>query len=136
MSKPSTGPPQALISRIDYLPRLLKRLPESLPLDPPESPYQFYLDEDRVADAGTVYPVIGRAFELSFGTWKSRDAVVRIEERGSRVVALAPFLKSAIKRMSARERETFTEAWIDRWSRQQRTAGHLFPRRPEDANLI
>ncbi|KAJ6563873.1 hypothetical protein B0H19DRAFT_1067479 [Mycena capillaripes] len=108
----ATGPPQALIYRIDYLQDLLKHLPSSLPLDPPESLYQFYLDEDWAADAGTVFPVAGRALELSFDTWK-KDSMVKFTERGSRVAALGPFLKSVLKRMMAGERVAFETAWID-----------------------
>ncbi|KAJ7927358.1 hypothetical protein B0H13DRAFT_2312562 [Mycena leptocephala] len=53
--KASTGPPQALIYCIEHLQQLLKHLLSSLLLDPAESLYQFYIDEDRVADAGTVF---------------------------------------------------------------------------------
>jgi hypothetical protein len=104
-SRPSKGPPQALISRIDYLQKLLKHLPTSLPLDPQDSMYRFYLDEDRVADARTVFPEAGWALEISFGTWKK--AAMRFEERGARITALGPFLKAAVKRMSPGKREAF-----------------------------
>ncbi|KAJ6449476.1 hypothetical protein C8R45DRAFT_917279 [Mycena sanguinolenta] len=129
MSKPSAGPPQALIPRINYLQSLLQHLPQTLPLDPPESTCQFYIDEDRVADAGTVYPIVGRALELSFGTWKSRDAAVRFEERGLRVAALGPFLKEAVKRMTANERGTFEEAWIGRLVQAAKDSGASLPPR-------
>ncbi|KAJ7692093.1 hypothetical protein B0H17DRAFT_1061886 [Mycena rosella] len=125
-TKPSTGPPQALISRIDHLQRLLNHLPLSLPLDPVESNYQFYLDEDKVAEAGTVFPIAGRALELSFGTWK-RGSVLRFEERGTRLAALGPFLKNVVKRMSAGERENFKIAWIDRLVTAATESGAVIP---------
>ncbi|KAJ6565988.1 hypothetical protein B0H10DRAFT_2112089, partial [Mycena sp. CBHHK59/15] len=120
--KASTGPPQALIYRIEHLQQLLKHLPSSLPLDPAESLYQFYEGEDRVANAGTVFPVAGRALELSFGTWE-RDAVVKFTERGSRVTALGPFLKNVVKRMTPSERVSFEKAWIGRLLQAAKDSG-------------
>ncbi|KAJ6619927.1 hypothetical protein B0H10DRAFT_2024078 [Mycena sp. CBHHK59/15] len=111
--KASTGPRQALIYHIEHLQQLLEHLPSSLPLDPAESLYQFYIDEDHVADAGTVFPVAGRALELSFGTWE-RDAVVKFTERGSRVAALGPFLKSV-------------KAWISRLLQAAKDSGTAIP---------
>ncbi|KAJ7702058.1 hypothetical protein B0H14DRAFT_2648180 [Mycena olivaceomarginata] len=124
--RPSTGSPQALIYRIEYLQKLLKHLPLSLPLDPEDSAYRFYLDEDRVAEAGTVFPEAGRALEISFGTWK-RDVVLKFEERGARVMALAPFLKAVVKRMSAGEREAFENAWIERLIKAAKESGAVVP---------
>ncbi|KAJ6626825.1 hypothetical protein B0H10DRAFT_1941463 [Mycena sp. CBHHK59/15] len=80
-TKVSTGPPQALISCIEYLQKLLLHLPTTLPLDPPDSLYQFYLDEDRVADGG-VFPTASRALELSFRTWKNGGSNVWFVEQG------------------------------------------------------
>ncbi|KAJ7222719.1 hypothetical protein C8J57DRAFT_1253667 [Mycena rebaudengoi] len=125
-TKPATGPPQALISRINHLQNLLKHLPNSLPLNPPQSNYQFYVDEDRVADAESVFPVAARALELSFGTWK-RDTVVKFEERGARLKALGPFLKAVVKRMTPREREDFQAAWIDRLVNAAKESGAVIP---------
>ncbi|KAJ7035961.1 hypothetical protein C8F04DRAFT_1181741 [Mycena alexandri] len=44
--KAVTGPPRELIARIEYLRDLLKYLPDSLPVDPADSPYRFCLDPD------------------------------------------------------------------------------------------
>ena len=38
--------PASLINRINYLHQLLKELPESLPLDPSDSTFQFGFDEE------------------------------------------------------------------------------------------
>jgi hypothetical protein len=124
--RPATGPSQELVSRIDYLQKLLKHLPLSLPLDPAESPYQFYLNEDEVATAGTTYPAAERALQLSFeiGT---RDSLVKFKERGSRVNALGPFLKRAVKRMTSSERDLFQKAWVDRLVRAAKDSGAAIP---------
>ncbi|KAJ6453009.1 hypothetical protein C8R47DRAFT_997886 [Mycena vitilis] len=143
-SKASTGPPQALIYRIEYLQQLLKHLPLSLPVDPPESLYQFYLDEDRITETGgAVYPVASRALEMSFGTWRDRNAAVKFTERGSCVVALGPFLKKVIRRLSPSERDSFEDAWIGRLIDAAKTSGATIPprtskgrvREPEEEEL-
>ncbi|KAJ6462549.1 hypothetical protein C8R45DRAFT_940802 [Mycena sanguinolenta] len=87
--KPSTGPPQALIERINYLGRLLTHLPTTLPAGPTNAPYRFFLDEDWVIFAG-------------------------FQERGARVQALIPFLKALVKQMNPGERETFEAGWMDK----------------------
>ncbi|KAJ7811455.1 hypothetical protein B0H13DRAFT_2383893 [Mycena leptocephala] len=125
-NRPSTGPPQALVARMEYFQKLLKHLPLSLPLEREDSTYRFYLDEDRIADAGSVFPEAGRALEISFGTWKM-GAVVRCKERGARVAALGPFLKGAVKRMSASERVSFEEAWINRLIQAVKDSGAAVP---------
>ncbi|KAJ7683487.1 hypothetical protein B0H14DRAFT_3535140 [Mycena olivaceomarginata] len=127
-NKPSTGPPQALVARIDYLQKLLKHLPLYLTLEREDSTYRFYLDEDRVADVGSVFPETGRASETSFGTWRmGAGAVVRFEERGARVAALGPFLKGTVKRMSASERVSFEEAWISSLIQAAKDSGATIP---------
>jgi hypothetical protein len=63
---PLTGPSQALIERINYLKTLLSGLPQTLPLEPLDSQYRFYLDEDSVGVAGTVFPEASHALEVSF----------------------------------------------------------------------
>ncbi|KAJ7685883.1 hypothetical protein B0H17DRAFT_1137361 [Mycena rosella] len=124
--RPSTGPPQALIERIDYLQSLINHLPTTLPLDPPESLYQLYLDEDCVTDCGTVFPVVGHALELSFETWK-RASVLRFKERGSRLNALGPFLKMVVKRMTPSEHVAFETSWIDRLLQAAKDSGAAIP---------
>ncbi|KAJ7861523.1 hypothetical protein B0H14DRAFT_2575883 [Mycena olivaceomarginata] len=82
-NKPLTGPPQALVARIDYLQKLLKHLPLSLTLEREDSTYRFYLDEDRVADVGSVFPEAGRASETLLGTRRmGAGAVARDHESG------------------------------------------------------
>jgi hypothetical protein len=81
-AKPSTGPPQALLACIKYLGQLLEHLPSTIPENPSELSYPFYLDEDCIPDTGTVFPEAGWALEISFGTWKSRDTPVIFSECG------------------------------------------------------
>ncbi|KAJ7347601.1 hypothetical protein DFH08DRAFT_960902 [Mycena albidolilacea] len=126
-AKPSTGPPQALLARIKYLGQLLKHLPSTIPENPSESPYRFYLNEDRIADTGTVFPEAGQALEISFGTWKSRDAPVIFSERGRRLQALVPFLKNVVKRMNTSERSAFKKSWIDRLVKAAKDCGAAIP---------
>ncbi|KAJ6560757.1 hypothetical protein DFH09DRAFT_1482298 [Mycena vulgaris] len=127
--KASTGPPQALIERVNYLKQLLVHLPETLPLDPPASLYRLYLDEDRVAEAETVFPEACRALEVSFGTWQRKDTPVKFVERGLRLAALVPFLKAAIKRMSPSERDAFDAAWIEKLIHGAKESGASIPPR-------
>ncbi|KAJ7128500.1 hypothetical protein C8R44DRAFT_732842 [Mycena epipterygia] len=134
--KPSTGPPHPLISRIDYLGQLLNHLPTTIPLDPPDSLYRFYLDEDRVTDAGSVFPETGRALEISFGTWQRKESPVTFMERGARLNSLAPFLKKAVKRMSPSERTVFETSWIDRLVKAAKDCGAVMPSRRRDRDDV
>ncbi|KAJ6579765.1 hypothetical protein B0H10DRAFT_1962832 [Mycena sp. CBHHK59/15] len=50
--KAITGPSRELIARIEHLQSLLRGLPNSLPENPPDSPYRFYLDDGELEDRG------------------------------------------------------------------------------------
>ncbi|KAJ6625719.1 hypothetical protein B0H10DRAFT_1942248 [Mycena sp. CBHHK59/15] len=55
---------------------------------------------------GTVFPESGCALEISFGTWKQKDAPVIFAECGACLQGLIPFLKNAVKRMTPSERDS------------------------------
>jgi len=57
MTKPKTtqtplGPTQSLVSRIDHLASLLRNLPSTIPLDPPELRYHFVLNYEKIEGRG------------------------------------------------------------------------------------
>ncbi|KAJ7893865.1 hypothetical protein B0H14DRAFT_2559498 [Mycena olivaceomarginata] len=101
-AKPVTGPPQALISRIEHLADLLHNLPSSLP-EKPSHPY------------GGHFSAVSHALEVSFETHllglQGRTLV--FAERGERLDTLVKFLKTGVKHMSPGERTTFQGAWIE-----------------------
>ena len=59
------GVPHKLNTSVNHLAALLKNLPESLPLDPPQSSYHFSLDEDDVSQEGVAY-TFNRRLEIAF----------------------------------------------------------------------
>ncbi|KAJ7736790.1 hypothetical protein B0H14DRAFT_3612016 [Mycena olivaceomarginata] len=63
--KPVTGPPRELIARIEHLRTLLRNLPTSLPENPPDSRYRFYLESDALEDLGYIGE-LSHALEVSF----------------------------------------------------------------------
>ncbi|CAK5278788.1 unnamed protein product, partial [Mycena citricolor] len=130
-NKKPPGPPQEMIEHIEYLGDLINNLPESLPDNPPESLLQFYVNEDIVEEAGTVFPAVSRALEISFETWKMKDAPIRFKERGDRMKALVPFLKGVLKRMLASERVVFLDTWVDRLVKGAKDSGATGTRRKE-----
>ncbi|KAJ7024076.1 hypothetical protein C8F04DRAFT_1192814 [Mycena alexandri] len=123
MSKPSTGPPQALIERINYLKQLLSNLPSTLPLERTNSTYHFYLDEDRVAET-TLLQETNRVLEVSFETQRT---TIKSMERGVRVQGLVPFLKKVIKHMNPSERKAFETAWLNRLIQGAKDSGAVIP---------
>ncbi|KAK6995993.1 hypothetical protein R3P38DRAFT_2655584 [Favolaschia claudopus] len=126
--KPATGPPQALIERLNYLGQLLVHLPNTLPVVS-DAAYRFYLDEDRVVFAGSVAPELERALDASFGTWENQHLPVRFRERGPRVQALVSFLKAAVKRMAPTERKAFETRWLDKLVQGAKDSGATIPSR-------
>ncbi|KAJ7762678.1 hypothetical protein B0H16DRAFT_1884097 [Mycena metata] len=121
----STGPPQALIERVNYLKQLLSNLPSTLPLELTNSSYRFYLDQDRVA-ATTLLQEANRVLEASFETQRT---TVKFLERGQRVQGLAPFLKQVIKQMNSTERKAFETAWLDKLIQGAKDSGAVIPSR-------
>lgn len=108
-----TGPSRDLISRIERLQDLLKNLPESLPNNPPDSSYRFYLDTERL-ELGGFFGAAGHALEISFRTFALRDQPLRFLQRGSSLDDLPKLLKIAVKNMNDGERENFRTSWIER----------------------
>ncbi|KAK7036322.1 hypothetical protein R3P38DRAFT_2517849, partial [Favolaschia claudopus] len=113
--KAVTGPPQALVSRIEHLHTLLRNLPASIPENPPHSLYKFALDPERVKDTG-YFSAVGHALEISFETHllAIQGRPLLFVERGERLELLIKMLKSVIKKMTPSDRTCLQEAWIER----------------------
>ncbi|KAJ7257976.1 hypothetical protein B0H12DRAFT_1070413, partial [Mycena haematopus] len=127
--KPVKGPPQELISRIEHLGSLLKNLPLSLPENPPDSIYRFYLDPDALEDRGYIGE-LSHALEVSFATHLHP---VQFLQRGSSLDALPALLKMAVKGMSPKDREVFRTAWLERLINAAVAAGAKVPARKRKA---
>jgi hypothetical protein len=128
-AKPSTGPSQALIARIEHLDSLLKHLPQSLPIDPSVSKYHLNLDEDILADGGPL-AAASRCLELCFETWqmaRTGDGNIHFRERGSRLKALIVFMKTTVKKMTEADRAVFKDAWLERLIRAAVANGAKIP---------
>jgi hypothetical protein len=113
--KPITGPPQALISRIEHLGDLLRNLPSSLPEKPSHSLYNFWTDPEILKDGGhfsAVTHALGVSFETHLLSLQGRTLV--FTERGERLDTVVKFLKTGVKHMSPGERTTFQGAWLER----------------------
>ncbi|KAF8216707.1 hypothetical protein K438DRAFT_1747890 [Mycena galopus ATCC 62051] len=106
------GPPKELIARIKHLRNLLKNLPDSLPENPSDSRYQFYLDEESL-DMRSHFGAAGHALELSFDTCHLGGRPIEFHQRGSSLENLTKMLKFAVKYMNTAERESFRKAWIE-----------------------
>ncbi|CAK5261843.1 unnamed protein product [Mycena citricolor] len=113
-SKPVTGPSLDLMARIHHLESLIAGLPESLPENLSESSYQFSFDEEKLADRG-YFGEVSHVIEVSFQTHTlERGAPIPFPQRGPSLQPLVPLLKTAIKFMTANERESFRTAWLER----------------------
>src|ERR1700761_5821568 len=88
-AKAVTGPPQALVSRIDHLHDLLRNLPSSLPQNPPQSLYNFSVDPEILKDGG-YFSAVAHALEVSFETHRLRiqGREIIFMERGTWLDAL------------------------------------------------
>jgi hypothetical protein len=130
-AKPSKGPSQALVSRIDHLRTLLSHLPETLPLNPENSTYHFGIDEERVEERG-VLGAFSHNMEICFRTFERQDSLgLRFTERGDRVLNLVTVMKSAVKKMSEAERSAFKDAWLERFITAATASGAKIPPRPK-----
>ncbi|KAF9233034.1 hypothetical protein BU15DRAFT_66934 [Melanogaster broomeanus] len=132
MSRPP-GPSSVLISRIDHLSRLLESLPCTLPLDPPDSTYNFGLDTELVAEEGHWY-AFNRNLEVCFETYKLRDgASIVFKERGSRYKALIQMFKITMKALTKdSERDFLREVWLERLISAAQLQGARIPARTEE----
>ncbi|KAG1802170.1 uncharacterized protein HD556DRAFT_1304341 [Suillus plorans] len=109
------GPSSVLISRIEHLGRLLKNLPQSLPLDPPNSSYDFGLDTEMVEEEG-VWFAFNRNLEVCFETHKlGRSGTITFRERGRRYEALVGMFKETVKKLAKdSEHDFLREVWLER----------------------
>ena len=109
------GPPQHLISRINYLGNLLKHLPESLPLNPIESHYHFGLATSDVEEEG-VWFAFNRNLETCFETHKiAAGGGIVFRECGSKLsVALIQTFKQAVKKLTSDvDHDFLKEVWLE-----------------------
>ncbi|KAJ7834023.1 hypothetical protein B0H14DRAFT_2591082 [Mycena olivaceomarginata] len=130
--KPVRGPPLELISRIEHLHSLLKNLPASLPENPAESPYRFYLDPDSLDDRGYLGE-LSHALEVSFVT---HLRPLQFLQRGSSLDLLPILLKTAVKHMTDAERDVIRKAWLERLIDAAVTAGAKVPPRGDKRKAL
>ncbi|KAG1736095.1 uncharacterized protein EDB91DRAFT_1083444 [Suillus paluster] len=91
------GPSLVLISQIEHLGRLLKNLPQSLPLNPPNSFYDFGLDTEMVEEEGVWF-----AFNRNL-------------EHGRCYEALVWMFKEMVKKLAKdSEHDFLCEVWLER----------------------
>ncbi|KXN80633.1 hypothetical protein AN958_09263 [Leucoagaricus sp. SymC.cos] len=127
--KKSTGPPQKLVSRINHLRDLLRHLPVTIPLDPPNSMLQFSLDPEIVADGG-YFPALSRALELGFGTWRMPGREIHFREHGKRLEQLISVIQEGVKGMGEGDRVAFEHSWLDRLIGAAVSHGAKIPAKP------
>lgn len=125
---PCNGPPSELISRINHLANLLKHLPVHLPLDPPESQYNFGLDVEHLAEEG-VWFAFNRNLEVCFETHKiPANGTIVFTERGKRCDLLITTFKYAVKELqSDGDREFLRKVWLERLIQAAELQGAKIP---------
>ncbi|KAJ7178437.1 hypothetical protein C8R43DRAFT_942122 [Mycena crocata] len=127
--KPVTGPPRELVSRIEHLQSLLRNLPASLPNNPADSPYRFWLSEDKLEDRG-YFGEFSHALEVSFATHELRGAPIMFHQRGTSLdSALPSLMKSTVKKLTDGEREAFRTGWLERLITAALASGARIPPR-------
>lgn len=130
------GPPAALISRVDHLVELLKGLPQSLPLNPTKSTYNFGMDLEDVQEEGYWY-AFNRNMEVCFQTYKLQDrgGQIEISERGKRFENLTKMFKRVF-REDPSSRDMIKDQWLERVIKAAITAGAKVSRRSEIMNYL
>ncbi|THV03436.1 hypothetical protein K435DRAFT_747854 [Dendrothele bispora CBS 962.96] len=118
--KASTGPSQHLISRINHLRDLLHNLPESIPLNPSNSTYDFALSPDDIEERGT-FGAVSHSLEIGLG--QRLDGAIHFQERGYRLEGLISMLKEGVKKMNDVDRTAFESAWLERLIRAAEADG-------------
>jgi hypothetical protein len=127
-SKPqvqSTGPASDLIARIQHLASLLHNLPETLPLNPPETRYHFAFDPNNVCDEGLYY-AFNRNLEICFGTHELVGGKIPLTQRGTCYENLIKMFKKVAKDVPE-ERKFLREHWLERLIRAAHHAGARIP---------
>lgn len=84
------------ISRLKHLGKLLKGLPNDLPLDPADSRYKFGLDGEDLEEYGHWY-ALNRNLEVCFQTHALRGESLKITERGKSLDVLLNFLQGGMR---------------------------------------
>ncbi|THU80666.1 hypothetical protein K435DRAFT_600201, partial [Dendrothele bispora CBS 962.96] len=128
--KPSKGPSQHLIERIDHLRNLLHNLPDSLPLNPPasESTYHFALVPEDLEERGA-FGAVSHSLEIGFG--QQPDGILHFRERGERLEELIRMLKAGVKIMSDTDRSAFQSAWLERLINAAKSDGAKYTKRKQ-----
>ncbi|EIN06290.1 hypothetical protein PUNSTDRAFT_73512 [Punctularia strigosozonata HHB-11173 SS5] len=126
--QPSLGPAAALIARVDYLARLLRHLPHSLPLNPSPSNYSFYIDHELVNDADYgLWYAFNRNLETQFRTHTlPPGGSVTFLERGSCYDSLIKMFKIVLRELPS-ERKFIQDVWLERLIRDAKAAGATIP---------
>lgn len=122
------GPSSWLISRINHLSDLLANLPDSIPLDPPNSRYQFGLDPEHVSEEG-VWFAFNKNLEACFQTHDIRDGgSIQFQERGRHYKDLINMFKDVVRRLETdRERDFLAEVWLERLITAAKLQGAKIP---------
>ncbi|CAA7267609.1 unnamed protein product [Cyclocybe aegerita] len=98
------GPSQVLVSRITHLQNLLQNLPEQLPLNLLNSSYNFFLDEESLAERGP-FGTLSHILKVCFRTYENPQ--IRFSEHGHCLNDLISTIKAAVKTMSDSNHEAF-----------------------------
>ncbi|KAF8980315.1 hypothetical protein BDQ17DRAFT_1337825 [Cyathus striatus] len=75
------GPSQELISRIHHLEDFVKNLLEVLPLEPSTEQYNFFVDNDKITEYGSL-GAFSKCMEACFETYKHRGGMIEFTEQG------------------------------------------------------
>jgi hypothetical protein len=121
-----SGPPQALISCINYLNTLFTNLPESLPLNPATSSYNFGYDMAEAKEEGPYY-ALNHGLELVFATHELRGKTLLLTEHGSCLVNLIALMKDAVKKLSDSKCDMFKDVWVERLINAAKLSGATMP---------
>ncbi|KAG6834226.1 hypothetical protein H0H93_011056, partial [Arthromyces matolae] len=126
------GIPTALLARINHLQLLLKHLPESLPLDVPDSAsmYQFYLDDNDIKEEGLWY-AINRRLEICFERFRCKP--IELKERGQRLTGLIQIIKRVAKE-APQSRQLLQDIWIEKLIVAAKESGAKVPTKRKVSN--
>ncbi|KAJ7197536.1 hypothetical protein GGX14DRAFT_574007 [Mycena pura] len=136
VEKPSTGPRQALIERVNYLGDLISHLPPSILEMTFSSPgvLHFSLDPDTLEDGG-VFAAGSQALEVAFKLHQN-NGEIKFGQRGAPAQSIVPFLKDIFKKLSPIEREAFEDAWLKRLVTAAKNAGAKIPGKSAPATKL
>ncbi|THU78946.1 hypothetical protein K435DRAFT_586887, partial [Dendrothele bispora CBS 962.96] len=125
--KPSTGPSQRLISRINHFQDLLRSLPEEASLaNESESTYHFSLSPEAIEERGA-FGAVSHCLEVGLG--QHIDGIIHLRQRGRTADGLVKMLKDGVKFMSEGDRKAFESAWLERLIQAATREGARHPKR-------